>query len=409
MPVALKVGNLPQKSEISSRQISKNGYADNADKQSSNADCTENDILLPYKSRKLALWEVDYMEAVPDENLKTVVFLCVEEETEGGKKRIPRATGFLVNVPIEDSPGYIIEYVVTARHCIHEAVKYKQIFIRANRNDGEFIEIATNAEDWVQHDNADVALIPFFPKMLPSGIKRADLALISIDLGLFVGGPPEYKMAYNIPDYGEREIQPRIGHLIYFLGLFTEHYGKKRNLPIARFGNISHMPDLITLKEGGEDDDGIEYSTTAYLAEFHSLGGHSGSPVFFLIPIVSNIPLRIVTTNGKQERIEMVDNLISVTGFMGLISGHYPIPESAKRTGEFKHIAGDIKTDVSSGIAIITPAEAVRQLLMRNDLIEQREEISKIAEANEPKPILDSATERNIFIKDNFKHISGEI
>ena len=67
-------------------------------------------ILSPYKPRKMAIGEVDYMEPIHEGYTKTVVFLCVDESVNGGIKRIPKATGFFVRVPVEDSTDISVYY-----------------------------------------------------------------------------------------------------------------------------------------------------------------------------------------------------------------------------------------------------------------------------------------------------------
>jgi len=339
---------------------------------------TISNILFPYRPRRLAVGEIDYMEAVPEEYLRTVVFLCVDEQTESGTKRVPKATGFLVRVPIEGSINNALDYVVTARHCIHEASSYRQIYIRENRKVGKFIEFPTKIEDWYLHDNADVAAIPLFPSALPKGIKPTDIDQASLKISDFVGGGPEYKFVGDTP-FGIREIQPRVGHQIYFLGLFTEHYGTERNLPIARFGHISRMPDSLEIEINN-----TYFHIVAYLVEFQSWGGHSGSPVFFLYPMVveDQISLQFVE-GGQKQNVTACVNLVWLTSFMGLISGHYDISKEAQKTGD---ILGEIQVKLNSGIALVTPAEAVTQLLMREDLMEHRKKLSKTAELNRPMP-----------------------
>lgn len=66
------------------------------------------------------------MVAVPNQFIRTVVFLCTEETDGATQKTVPRATGFFVRV--ND-----IDYVVTARHCVEEAFAYEYIYIRINR------------------------------------------------------------------------------------------------------------------------------------------------------------------------------------------------------------------------------------------------------------------------------------
>ena len=357
-------------------------------------DVKENiNVLSPYRPRKMAVGEVDYMEAIPEDYLKAVAFLCVDESINGGTKRIPKATGFFVRVPVEDSIDISIDYLVTAGHCINEARQYGVLYIRVNRKVGKFIEFPTKIDDWYVHDRADVAAIPILRDALPAGIQSTDLDLTSLDINAFVGGAPSYKKI--VIRYGnEHEIRPRVGHGVYFVGLFTEHYGEERNLPIARFGNISGMPELIT----GESHD-IKSAIIAYLIEFHSWGGHSGSPVFYLIPTTVEHHVAVSSANGKIVGVPQRIDLSWETGFMGLISGHYPIVEKAQTTGD---ILGEIQVKLNSGIATVTPAIAVTELLMREDFVEYRKEIKGIAEAKRPVPTLDIAKTEGEFTQDDF-------
>ena len=121
--------------------------------------CITSSILLPYKRRRFAVGEVDHMETVPDDYMKTVVFLCVDDEVDGSISHIPKATGFFVRVRLENTPDCVVDYVVTARHCVEEARPYGQIYIRQNRKVGSFIEYQSKVNDWFLHDNADVAAI----------------------------------------------------------------------------------------------------------------------------------------------------------------------------------------------------------------------------------------------------------
>jgi len=330
--------------------------------------------------RKATLKTGVYMEAVPLEFLQTVVFLCVDEETESGLQRKPKATGFFVRVPIENMTDSL-DYVVTARHCVDEARQYGKIYIRMNCNTGRFTEIPTDVKDWLIHDSADVATIPLLPTVLPPGVQ---LEQISLKLADFVGNSPDY-MYVGETQFGKVEIQPRVGHQVYFMGLFTQHYGQERNLPIARFGNISRMPGNVILVGA----DKTESEVIAYLVEFHSIGGHSGSPVFFMYPIMVRDQRLLKLTEDKSELNVCADVILAwVSGFMGLVSGHYDIEQEARKSGD---ILGEIQVKMNSGIAIVTPAEAVSQLLLREDLKEYRLKLGKIVESKRAKPKLDSA------------------
>ncbi len=287
------------------------------------------------------------MVKVPEDYLRSVVFICVEEpRKEDSKKLVPRATGFLVR-------SARIDYLVTARHVVEEAHDYDDLYIRFNRTEGPFVEVPTKRDDWLLHDAADVAAIRVPWSTLPARLKPADLDVVSLKRSEFIGPGPDYKYLGTAAGLGAVTLQPQVGHEICFLGLFSQHYGQERNLPIARFGHISRMPSLVQLERTG----GTPFETMAYLAEFHSWGGHSGSPAFFFHPFM-------VEDKDKSGTIIGVD-YIWVAGFMGLLSGHYEISKKARTTGD---ILGTIQTKLNTGVALITPAEAVVQLLESEDV-----------------------------------------
>ena len=321
------------------------------------------------------------MVAVPDDYAKTVFFLCVDKVgNDGVSRRTPAATGFFVRVPLEGSQGLAVDYLVTARHCIEDARAdgSDALYIRFNKKVGGFAEIETRIDDWLEHDSADVAAILALPSALPDGLTRADVEAASLKLAHFVGPGPDYKFEGESGGIGEVSIQPRVGHEIFFLGLFTEHAGSERNLLIARFGHIARMPDFIEIKHRDQ-----QFKMIAYLVEFHSIGGHSGSPVFFCYPMTIGTPRRDEATETSWTQYDAGH----VTGFMGLVAGHYPIlSDTTPKTG-------DIQVKLNSGIAIITPACAVKELLMHDDFIEKRKRLRDEVEAQRPTPTLDFQSE----------------
>ncbi len=251
------------------------------------------------------------MEAVPEDYLRSTVFLCVDEKNEQEDvSRNPKATGFWVRVPIENTRRRV-DYIVTARHCIDEARPFGKLYIRYNLKGRPYQEIPTSPDDWLQHDAADVAAIMLTRGVLPPGVTNQDVDHTSLRMEEFVGAPPDYDVVVRRPGV-EKVVQPRVGHQIFFIGLFTEQFGQERNLPVARFGHISRMPSKIAFESAGTSFDSI-----AYLAEFHSQGGHSGSPAFFLYPLM-------LETHDEDNRLLGVD-LAWVSGFIGLISAHYDL------------------------------------------------------------------------------------
>lgn len=323
-----------------------------------------NSVLYPYNPRKLALFEVHYMIRVPEEHLKSVVFLCVDKENNEGKTiRTPSATGFYVRVPLSKDAWVV--YLVTARHCIDEARQYGKLYVRTNLKTGVYEDAETIPESWHAHPSADVSAIPISSIKLPDSVKPQDLDQRSVAIESFVGSRPHYDYEAKISNAETIRIRPDVGHQVFFVGLFTQHYGRERNLPIARFGHISRMPAKVKMKLPGN----IDFEGIAYLVECQAWGGNSGAPVFFLYPFLSLDRLKL------PSKVGVVTNamLLWHCGLLGLVNGHYPVREKAEKTGDIS----EVEMDLNSGIAIVTPAEAIRQLLMEDEeLIEQNEEPS---------------------------------
>ena len=137
------------------------------------------------------------------------------------------------------------------------------------------------------------------------------------------------------------------GDELFFPGLLVTHHGKNRNLPIIRAGTIAAMrEEPVLTKAYGEID--------AYLVEARSIGGLSGSPVF-----VNVGPGRggIVIHEGPSFFL------------LGLMHGHYDSEltdtdialEDEPRAGQ-----------VNMGIAIVIPAEKIREALDQEEFAAQR-------------------------------------
>ena len=58
-----------------------------------------------------------------------------------------------------------------------------------------------------------------------------------------------------------------------------------------------------------------------------------------------------------------------------MVSGHFDIPTEAK--DKQKRTIEEVTTELNAGIAITTPAENIKELLMRPDVIEERKEQTK--------------------------------
>lgn len=308
------------------------------------------------------------MVAVPDAFVRSAVFLSVEESLPSGDSaRIPSATAFLVSVPLEGTDTGHVGYFVTARHCLYEAraAGHDVVYLRLNRRDAPgFMEVPTKLDDWFLSDVTDVAAILFVPAHLPGKMDFRQFDVMGFQMAYFVGPAPDYAFTGNVRDLGEVRAQPVVGTEIAFIGLFTQHYGSTRNLPVARFGHISRMPSELEFT----NSDGTVFEAKAYLAECQSWGGHSGSPAYFMS---QNTMVNVEVDEDGNETGRVTTEPSWISGFLGMISGHYDIDTAATVTGE----VGTVTMSLNSGIAIVVPADDIRQLITRDDLLAQRKAI----------------------------------
>jgi hypothetical protein len=305
---------------------------------------------------------------IPSERFREVVFLV--------DQGIPSATGFFLAVPVGD---VLVPYVVTARHCVEQA-KGRRFQIRVNVED-RYDDIPTSADDWFKHDSADVAVIPWVGGSSPHYDVQVeildnfispeyDFPLSKLTFGPI---PPGNQTLLFAGEVAAGKVMPRetipveVGHEVCFIGLLYEHAGMSRNLPIARFGHISRMPDEpIPLKQPDES----VVSQLAYLVECDSWGGNSGSPCFWRHPFVQFVEVADPRPGHAGETI-LVQHEREIMALLGLVSGHLDLERTGKTEGD---ILGRVRMDLNSGIAAVTPAAAIRELLERQDVADDRDD-----------------------------------
>ena len=150
----------------------------------------------------------------------------------------------------------------------------------------------------------------------------------------------------------EEVIQARgvgVGDDLIVVGLFSQHVGKSRNLPIVRSGHVASMP----LEPFVDEDTGDLFN--AYLAEVRSIGGLSGSPVLLALNpytrlnIFGDAPGQDTDVGGAESGLTFY--------VLGLIRGHW--------RERVEGGAGSLNT----GIAMVTPITEVLPLLEREELV----------------------------------------
>jgi hypothetical protein len=245
-------------------------------------------------------------------------------------------TAFFVGKAIEGTDkGFI--YLITAKHVI-DGIRDKgcdKVGVRVNLKNQNATWVETEIQSWNFHpdelslDVVDVAvmqthLVPVFDhQVLPITMFATDA-------------------------FVEKEI--KVGLEIFLAGLFANHSGERRNIPIVRVGNIVAMPEeQVETKMGLMD---------AYLVEARSLGGISGSPVFVRFPGF------IRQNTEKGVSIGLSDSY----ALLGLMHGHWDVNDP--ETDTVADIRGE--REVNMGIAIVVPAGKILEVLQQ-PLIAKRE------------------------------------
>jgi hypothetical protein len=255
--------------------------------------------------------------------LKCVIFVGAKDPSSG--VFIPYGTAFLA---MKETDQIQFQHLITARHVI-EQIPGDDIYIRVNDVEGGSKVLPTNrAAYWYVLDGAkeyiDVAVCPIV-------LQQQYFDILHVDIGSDVIRPEEESFPTNV------------GDSVCVTGLFTSHYGQDRNIPIARFGNVSAIGDEPVLTEYG--------FMWGYLVELKSLGGLSGSPVFLQ-----------KTIEGKVESF-----------LFGLMHGHFVVenPEDAISVSGKDKPTGQINT----GIGLVIPIERVLEVINQPKLVKQRKTV----------------------------------
>ena len=185
---------------------------------------------------------------IKDVFLDSVVYMY-ESEDDASAGVNTGGSGFLVGMRCAPA-GALYLYVVTNRHVIQGGCCVIRMISRSR----PMVVAPVDPDDWFFPEAGDdLAVWPYRRQTLTMD---QDFACIHQDLLL-----------------GEHERFAGVGDDCFMVGRFVGHDGRQRNLPSARFGNISMMPMEPVKGEAGVLVD-------AFLVETRSQAGYSGSPVF---------------------------------------------------------------------------------------------------------------------------------
>lgn len=280
---------------------------------------------------------------VPKVFQRNVVFIGIMQEGEF----IPKATAFIVQWTEHQ---FYWTYVVTAEHVISGLLEKKwDIWIRFNLTNGTAGEMRVDSKYWKFYPDelgvSDVAVLPLSTDPVPlketNELVKFDIAPIPLN--------GDHAMSATRTIIEDKHIGT--GDEINIVGLFRSHYGKMRNVPIVRTGNIAQLDgDPVFTKFKGFID--------GYLIEARSIGGLSGSPVYVNMP-----PLRFLEGGISEQTIGIRFYLL------GLIHGHFDI---ADLTADTVAEDGGTASSINAGIGIVVPVEKIIETIQQADLAQQR-------------------------------------
>jgi hypothetical protein len=208
------------------------------------------------------------MPRIPEPILESVFYLYENaDDAKAGKN--PGGTGFIVG----EWP-YGFYYAVTNWHVAVDHEHPIHPVIRLNTKDGGTDILDLGPEDWefIPGRN-DIAVYPLTLSPIH------EFSYIPVDM--FLTDPALHPAS--------REVA--VGEDAFMLGLFVDHAGGTTNIPSARFGNVSMLPNPKALIEQPTG-----YFGESYVVDMHSRSGFSGSPVFVYRTFGTDL-----STRGEQR------------------------------------------------------------------------------------------------------------
>jgi hypothetical protein len=279
-------------------------------------------------------WE-PYMPRIRDEVLDCVIYLySSEDDAEKGVRT--GGSGFLAAVPSEIIPKRQHPYVVSNRHVVEGG----NTCVRLNTIDDRLDVIPLTEQDWFLSDQDDLAIA----RMPALDHRRFQRKWVNIDQMLSIDTVEKY-------DFG-------LGEECFVVGRFINHEGRQRNLPSLRFGYLAQMPwEFIRLPHGGGYID-----QESFLVDIKSVGGYSGSPVFWH-PLDKSVESRPGVVRDKFF-------LLGVD--WGNLCHWSDVCDASGRP--FQH---GLKVDINTGMMAVVPAWKLISFLQSDEQREMRKQIDE--------------------------------
>ena len=296
-------------------------------------------------------------------------------------------TGFFVAYPtgLPDMPSLL--YAITNWHV---AVRDGASVMRVNTLDGGFDILDFDPSEWeFLPGGPDLAVIPH----MLLGLRESIHSVVAIHLSMFLD-------RLNISTL---KLGP--GDDVLLLGRFVDYDGgNQANIPAARFGNISIMPQVIPQPTGANH-------LMSFVLDVHSRTGYSGSPVFVYRTLFSDLtaPPGNIEAGPHSHFIHLLGvHWGQFPEQWEIESGKKPLPQGVSLSDDAKYISG------LSGMTLALPAWQLRDFLDMKKFVDKRDEaINQIRTARGSKrgPVAESAvppsTDANPNHQEDFTRLVG--
>ncbi|HYG09059.1 MAG TPA: trypsin-like peptidase domain-containing protein [Pyrinomonadaceae bacterium] len=311
---------------------------------------------------------------VPNEVRKSVVFIGYKKPD--GAYQLAGTAFFVSRIQganlYTGGTGMGFTYLVTAKHVI-DGIRNKgadKVCMRVNFKDGEAYWLETDISKWLFH---------------PTESGSVDVAVLRCGLAKELDHAGILIMAFATEDI-VRTTNIGIGDEVFLVGLFANHHGTKKNIPLVRVGNIAAKPEEpVEVRTFGLMD--------AYLIEARSLGGISGSPVFVHIPAVR---AKSILPESARKNIKPDDTVFFA---LGLMHGHWDMMY-ADQDAVIEDATGIQR--VNMGIAIVVPASKILEVIEQPMIKENEERILK-EEREKGLPTSDSLEPEQPITREGFE------
>jgi hypothetical protein len=298
-----------------------------------------------HDGRHVHRWTPIGVPRIPAKFENCVFFLFGPKTSKVDETIGPGGTGFIVCRHSETLGSQRHMYAITNKHVINN-----YYWIRINTADGGTRIIKHDPDDWAE--SAD-----------------EDLAALDITDDIDLTGEDHVSWIWNNDFLNHDSVwgnQIGIGDQVFMIGLFSNHSGGGRNIPVARFGNIAAMPSTLSPVMLSEND---PYIRPAFLNDMRSRSGFSGAPVWVWRTPADD--LEFYSSSPMQKQGMPLGR--SFLCFAGIHRAQFPEETTFLESESPQVLRRGAKVRIASSMTVVIPAWEITRLLEGEKLRCQRE------------------------------------